>query len=68
MTRRWFAFPAALIAIVTFITLTAPPVATQSHRVPALVITAYNGAAHTNYVTPKTASCRAPASSPSATG
>ena len=54
MTRRLFAFPAALIAIITFITLTAPPVATQSHRVPALVITAYNGAAHTNYVTPKT--------------
>jgi hypothetical protein len=54
MTRRLFAFPAALIAIITFITLTAPPVATQSHRMPALVITAYNGAAHTNYVTPKT--------------
>ena len=54
MTRRLFAFPAALIAIIIFITLTAPPVATQNHRVPALVITAYNGAAHTNYVTPKT--------------
>ena len=54
MTRRLFAFPAALIVIITFITLTAPAVVTQSRRVPGLVITAYNGAAHTNYVTPKT--------------
>src|SRR5262245_13096419 len=54
MTRRLFAFPAALIGVISFITLTASPVATQSHRVPPLVITAYNGAAHINYVTPKT--------------
>jgi hypothetical protein len=54
MTRRLFALSAALIAIIIFVTLTALPVATQSRRVPPLVITAYNGAAHTNYVTPKT--------------
>ena len=54
MTRRLFAFSAILIAVITFITLTAPPVATQGTKVPALVITAYNGGSPTSYATPKT--------------
>jgi len=50
MTRRLL--PGFLIAIALG---TLPPsVATQGDKVPALVITAYNGASPTSYVTPKT--------------
>jgi hypothetical protein len=54
MTRRLLAFPAVLIVVITLITLTAPRVATQTRRVPPLVVTAYNGGSPTHYVTPKT--------------
>jgi len=54
MTRRLLAFPAVLIVVITLITLTAPRVATQTRKVPALVITAHNGGSPTHYVTPKT--------------
>jgi hypothetical protein len=37
-----------------FVVIAAPPVATQGSRVPALVITAHNGAPGPSYVTPKT--------------
>ena len=54
MTRRLLAFPTVLIVVITLITLTAPRVATQTRKVPALVITAHNGGSPTHYVTPKT--------------
>jgi hypothetical protein len=53
MTRRLLAL-FGVLATVALIALTAPPVATQGTKVPALVITAYNGGPQTNYVTPKT--------------
>jgi hypothetical protein len=53
MTRRLLALPAVPMAI-ALVALTAPPVATQTTKVPALVITAYNGGPPTTYVTPKT--------------
>jgi hypothetical protein len=43
-----------LIIIFAFVVLTAPSVATQDHKIPPLVITAYNGGPATSYVTPKT--------------
>jgi hypothetical protein len=52
MTRRLLALPAIPIAV-AFMSLTTP-VATQSNKVPPLVITAYNGGPATHYVTPKT--------------
>jgi hypothetical protein len=53
MTRRLLTVPAIPIAIV-LVALIAPRVATQTHKVPALVITAYNGGSPTSYATPKT--------------
>ncbi len=53
MTRRLLTLPAIPIAI-ALVMLIAPRVATQTHKVPALVITAYNGGPPTSYVTPKT--------------
>jgi hypothetical protein len=54
MFRRLLTLSALFIAVMTLITLTSSPVATQSSKVPALVITAYNGGAAIPYVTPKT--------------
>ena len=53
MTRRLLTVPAIPIAI-ALVALIAPRVATQTHKVPALVITAYNGGSPTSYATPKT--------------
>ena len=54
MTRRLLAFPAVLIAVITLVTLAAPPVGHADQQVPALVITAYNGGSPITYTTPKT--------------
>ena len=54
MTRRLLALSAVLLGIITLISFAAAPVATQSRKVPALVITAYNGGAPIPYVAPKT--------------
>jgi hypothetical protein len=54
MTRRLLASSGVLITVFALIGITASTVATQSNKVPALVITAYNGGAPTHYVTPKT--------------
>jgi hypothetical protein len=53
MTRRLLTLPAVPLVII-FVAFLAPRVATQTHKVPGLVITAYNGGAPTPYVTPKT--------------
>jgi hypothetical protein len=53
MTRRLLILPAVPIAI-ALVALVAPRVATQTHKVPALVITANNGGSPAHYVTPKT--------------
>jgi hypothetical protein len=53
MTRRLLTLPLVPLVII-FVAFLAPRVATQTHKVPALVITAYNGGAPTPYVTPKT--------------
>ncbi len=53
MTRRLLTFPAVPLVII-FVAFLAPRVATQTPKVPALVITAHNGGAPTPYVTPKT--------------
>ena len=53
MTRRLLTVPAIPIAI-SLVALIAPRVATQAHKVPALVITAYNGGSPNSYVTTKT--------------
>jgi hypothetical protein len=53
MTRRLLTLPVIPLVIIV-LGFMAPRVATQTHKVPALVITAYNGGAPTPYVTPKT--------------
>lgn len=53
MTRRLLTLPAIPIAIAVA-ALVAPRVATQTHKVPALIITAYNGGSPTSYVAPRT--------------
>jgi len=53
LIRRLLILPAVPIAI-ALVALVAPRVATQTHKVPALVITANNGGSPTHYVTPKT--------------
>jgi hypothetical protein len=53
MTRRLLAL-SSVLAVFTFVVLTAPHVATQGNKVPSLVITAYNGGSAASYVTPKT--------------
>jgi hypothetical protein len=53
MTRRLLTLPAVPIAI-ALVALIAPQVATQTPKVPALVVTAYNGGSPAHYVTPKT--------------
>jgi hypothetical protein len=53
MTRRLLTLPAIPMAIV-LAALIAPRVATQTHKVPALIITAYNGGSATSYVAPRT--------------
>jgi hypothetical protein len=52
MTRRLLAFSGVLSGTIALVT--TPTVSTQSNRLPALVITAYNDGPATNYVTPKT--------------
>jgi hypothetical protein len=53
LIRRLLILPAIPIAI-ALVALVAPRVATQTHKVPALVITANNGGSPAHYVTPKT--------------
>jgi hypothetical protein len=54
MTRRFLASCGVLTAVMAFVALATPRVATQGNSVPGLVITAYNGGPAANYVTPKT--------------
>src|SRR5262245_15786151 len=53
ITKRILSLLGAL-ATMTFVALATLPVSTQSSKAPALVITAYNGGAPTNYLAPKT--------------
>jgi hypothetical protein len=53
MKTRVFAVVGAL-ATLAFVALAAPPVSTQGGSVPALVVTAHNGGAPTNYKTQRT--------------
>jgi hypothetical protein len=53
MTRLLLTLPVVPMAI-AIVALVAPRVGTQTHKVPALVITTYNGGSPTHYATPKT--------------